>query len=292
MKRILILLALAFGLSSSGLAQSSGWQHLPNTAPRLAPFVYPAGTNPNEVGLLLFCENGGFLPMLRLGANPALGDATRVWVETLHSDQLGAGNYWQYDPVTQRAIPVADINGVIVAQALFEGGTLRVRVSRQNGDPDVAIYNFGLDQFQALRAEVPCLLSTAAPTYTDQWTYSQANLAVMGGHPDRTMVLFICRGPNQPAMIIRFAPGTDPQLNWMMAFIANVSPDAAFRFQHTADGQYFGDANPAVRTLIHITKDPPFPLVMLGSPAPFATLALGNLVEVLGNLPCIEVTRR
>ena len=52
------------------------------------------------------------------------------------------------------------------------------------------------------------------------------------------------------------------------------------------------NANPMIRTLMHLTQDPPFPLVMLGSPAPFAMLALGNLIDVIGNLPCVTLTRR
>lgn len=165
MKRKLLVLVFMLSLATVGLAQNPAWHALPDTAPRLAAFVHPPGVNPDDVGLLLVCENGGFVPMFRLAPNPAFDGLDRIWIETLHSDQLGAGNYWQYDPVRNRALPLADINGVIVAQSLFEGGTLRVRVSRTNRDPDVAIYNFGLDQFAAIRQQVPCLLATASPTY-------------------------------------------------------------------------------------------------------------------------------
>ena len=48
--------------------------------------------NPHEIGLLLVCENGGFVPIFRLGPNPALEGLDRVCIETLHSDQLGAAN--------------------------------------------------------------------------------------------------------------------------------------------------------------------------------------------------------
>lgn len=291
MKRKMLLLFVGLGLCANAWAQNPAWHALPDTAPRLAAFVHPPGVNPDDVGLLLVCENGGFVPMFRLGPNPALEGLDRVWIETLHSDQLAAGNYWQYDPVRNRALPLADINGVIVAQALFEGGTLRVRVSRSNGDPDVAIYNFGLDQFAAIRQQVPCLLATASPTYIDRWHYDESNQAVLGGDSDRTAIAFYCHGPNEPAMVIQFGPAVDPQLNWMVAFIAVVTPDGAFRFQRTAEGQYYGNANPMVRTLMHLTQDPPFPLVMLGSPAPFAMLALGNIIEVIGNLPCVMLTR-
>ena len=51
------------------------------------------------------------------------------------------------------------------------------------------------------------------------------------------------------------------------------------------------NANPMVRTLMHLTQDPPFPRVMLGSPAPFAMLALGNLIDVIGNFPCVTPNR-
>lgn len=282
---------MALSLLSFGAAQNMSWLSLPNTAPRLGAFVHPAGLDPTEVGLLLFCGNGGFLPMLRLGHDTALEGATRVWVETLHSERLGAGNYWQYDPVTHRAIPLADINAVIVAQALFEGGTLRVRVSRDQHDAQVAVYNIGLDGFSAIADDVPWLLSALQPTYIDRWYWNEASQAVMGGSLDSAMVILYCLGPNEPAMAVRFAEALDPRMSSMLIFIANVDPSGMFWLQGTGDGQYHGDANPAVRTLIHLTQDPPFPVVMLGSPAPFAVAALGNLVEVLENLPCVEVRR-
>lgn len=288
---LLTLALLALALLSYGAAQNMDWQLLPDTAPRIGAFVHPAGLNPNDVGLLLFCEQGGFLPMLRLGRNPALDGATQIWVETLHSDQLGAGQYWQYDSRRHRAIPLADINAVVVAQALLEGGTLRVRVGRSNADPDMAVYNFGLDSYAGLASQVPCLLSAQRPTRIDHWWWSHEDLAIMGGNPDGTMVILYCAGPQQPAMAVRFAEHLDPRMSSMLVFIANVNPYGMFWLMGSGQGLYHGDANPAVRLLIHLTQDPPFPLVMLGSPAPFAMLALGNLVDVLGNLPCVTVNR-
>src|SRR5690554_1220451 len=286
--RLYVLLALA--LLSFGTAQNTDWLYLPDNAPRIGAFVHPSGLQPEEVGLLLFCQNGGFLPMLRLGHNPALEGASQIWVETLHSESLGAGQYWQYDPVRHRAIPLADINAVVVAQALFEGGTLRVRVGRSNTDTDMAVYNFGLDDYASLASQVPCLLSAQRTEYIDHWSWNEANQIILGGSPDTTAVMLYCTGPQQPAMGVRFAAALDPRMSSMLLFIANVNPNGMFWLTGTQDGQYHGDANPAVRLLMHLVQDPPFPLVMLGSPAPFAMVGLGNLVDVLGNLPCIKVT--
>lgn len=291
MKRRLFFVLLALTIASVTGAQNTAWLHLPDSAPRISAFVHPAGLDPSEVGILLFCEQGGFLPMLSFGNLPALAGASQVWVETLHSDQLGAGNYWQYDPVRHRAIPLADINAVVLAQALFEGGTLRVRASRHANDAERAVYNFSGDEFRGLVSELPCLLSALEGTYIDRWSWDEVNQAVIGGRLESTMVILHCRGPQQPALTIRSAEALDPRMDAMLVFIANVDPTGAFWFNALGEGQYEGDANPAVRILMHLTQDPPFPLVMLGLPAPFAMLGLGNLVDVLGNLPCVTVSR-
>ena len=70
MERHLVYVLLVLTSASFGAAQNTAWHYLPDSSVRISPFVHPAGLDPNEVGLLLYCEQGGFLPMLSFGNLP------------------------------------------------------------------------------------------------------------------------------------------------------------------------------------------------------------------------------
>lgn len=279
--RALVLVGLFSGFAYAQL----GWSDIPAEGPRLEAFVYPPQVRFGEAALVLHCQLGAFFPVLKLGLGLVETRADYVWVETFHDGELTGAGAWRFDPDGARAMPLDARHSMAVADALLNGGSLRVAASLTDGEPALS-YSFGLDDYQNLRSQLPCLSNTEHTLQVDEWRYYPDVGLVFGGDRRDKGVVFYCT--NQLTVGLYFHADSDPLMPTLNVWIGGATPDY-FAFQRVGEGFYEGDGWAMLRTFEAMANSRSVSFGMVSAAWPYVSVSnYAGLVAALGNLSCLD----
>lgn len=285
-KRVARLLFTIGFVAFLGVASAQfDWSTLPRDGPSIPAFLHPPSVAPGEAALVLLCEKGSFMPMLRLGQVLTGEGGGTIWVETLISEQLGAGSPWMFDPPSGRAIPWDERAAAVISQGLLSGGTLRV-TARLTQESTGFNYNFGLDDYWTLRDVARCLRPSEASIHVSEYYWDPETEAVLAGVPGDKALVFYCT--NQLTVGLDFHSSTDPKTAQLLIWIGANSPQT-YTFERVGEGFYQGDPWAMMQVFSYMTSGNDTAYVMVGGPAPiFVTSNYPALVRAWANLPCVE----
>lgn len=287
----LAIVVLATGVPGAAHAQID-WVAVPMTGPSLDAFVQPQGSQPGDAQLVLHCEGGGFVPMLKLGRTWPDLTAAHVWVETALDGQPNAGSDWFFDAGTGRALPTDTRHAVVISQSLMQGGTLRAEVTVGQGEEPLA-YSFGLADFWRVDSQVPCLRALEESLLVTEWRWYPDVQRVYGGVPDDKGLVFLCTTDAETGLVhlnlgLVFSPLSDPGLPFLAVWIGAPfeRPDMLRRVE---PGFYLGVGS-AITTFVEgLANFPEVMVMMTGAPGPYLFAAnYPALVAALTNLPCAD----